>query len=77
MHINLKNWYKGRVVLLGDAAHGFEPYGGIGGSMALEDGYILASELMQVSREYALSQALKNYETKRKKNGPNRTDFCM
>jgi 2-polyprenyl-6-methoxyphenol hydroxylase-like FAD-dependent oxidoreductase len=67
IHINLKKWFKGRVVLVGDAAHGFEPHAGIGGSMALEDGYILAGELMQISKNYFLNKALSNYETKRKK----------
>jgi 2-polyprenyl-6-methoxyphenol hydroxylase-like FAD-dependent oxidoreductase len=66
-HVRLKNWIKGRVILLGDAAHGFEPHGGIGGSMALEDGYVLAGELIQVSKEYLLPLALKNYEKSRKR----------
>lgn len=64
-HVSLKKWVQGRVVLLGDAAHGLEPFGGIGGSMALEDGYILAGELMRVSNEYVLDAALRNYETAR------------
>jgi 2-polyprenyl-6-methoxyphenol hydroxylase-like FAD-dependent oxidoreductase len=67
IHIRLKTWVNNRVVLLGDAAHGFEPHAGIGGSMALEDGYVLAGELMQVSEKYPLSVALRNYEIKRKK----------
>lgn len=67
IHIHLKKWVNNRVILLGDAAHGFEPYGGLGGSMALEDGYVLAGELMQVSQQYPLSKALQNYEIKRKK----------
>jgi 2-polyprenyl-6-methoxyphenol hydroxylase-like FAD-dependent oxidoreductase len=66
-HVKLNTWYKNRVVLLGDAAHGFEPHAGIGGSMALEDGYILAGELMQVSAEYPLGLALQNYQLRRKK----------
>ncbi len=67
IHINLKTWANGRVVLLGDAAHGFEPHAGIGGSMALEDGYVLAGELMKVSDTYPLTLALRNYEVARKK----------
>lgn len=66
IHIETKNWVKGNVVLLGDSAHGFEPYAGIGASMALEDGYVLASQLMQVSETYSLAEALQNYEKKRK-----------
>ena len=67
VHICLRTWVHNRVVVLGDAAHGFEPHAGIGGSMALEDGYVLAGELLQVSETYPLSKALHNYESKRKK----------
>jgi len=38
-------WAKGRVVLIGDAAHASTPYMGQGGAMALEDGLILAEML--------------------------------
>jgi len=38
-------WSKGRVVLIGDAAHASTPYMGQGGAMALEDGLILAEML--------------------------------
>jgi 2-polyprenyl-6-methoxyphenol hydroxylase-like FAD-dependent oxidoreductase len=61
-HITLSKWFKDRVVLIGDAAHGFEPFGGIGGSMALEDGYVLAGELMKVSETNSLTSALSNYQ---------------
>lgn len=66
VHIRLKSLVRDRVVLIGDAAHGFEPHAGIGGSMALEDGYVLAAELMKVTGSYPLDRALKNYETVRK-----------
>jgi 2-polyprenyl-6-methoxyphenol hydroxylase-like FAD-dependent oxidoreductase len=67
MHVRLKTWVKDKVVLLGDAAHGFEPHAGIGGSMAMEDGYVLAAELMKVSDSYSLQEALKKYEKQRKR----------
>jgi 2-polyprenyl-6-methoxyphenol hydroxylase-like FAD-dependent oxidoreductase len=67
IEINLKRWTEGRVTLLGDAAHSFGPHAGIGGSMAMEDAYVLASELAQVGGDLPLSLALENYEKKRKK----------
>jgi 2-polyprenyl-6-methoxyphenol hydroxylase-like FAD-dependent oxidoreductase len=35
-------WYKGRVVLLGDAAHAVTPHLGQGAAQAMEDGIVLA-----------------------------------
>ena len=34
-------WHDGRVVLIGDAAHGLEPFAAQGAAMAIEDGYAL------------------------------------
>jgi 2-polyprenyl-6-methoxyphenol hydroxylase-like FAD-dependent oxidoreductase len=39
-------WYRGRVVLGGDAAHTFPPHLTQGAAMAAEDGYILAREVL-------------------------------
>ena len=66
-HIKMKNIVKGNVVLVGDAAHGFEPHAGLGASMAMEDGYVLAGELMKVGDIYSLKVALRAYQDKRKK----------
>jgi 2-polyprenyl-6-methoxyphenol hydroxylase-like FAD-dependent oxidoreductase len=66
-HIRMKNIVKGNVVLMGDAAHGFEPHAGLGASMAMEDGYVLAGELMKVSDKYTLVEALSHYQDVRKK----------
>ena len=44
MHLPLP-WNKGRVVLIGDAAHSSSPFMGQGGAMALEDGLVLAEML--------------------------------
>jgi 2-polyprenyl-6-methoxyphenol hydroxylase-like FAD-dependent oxidoreductase len=38
-------WSKGRVALIGDAAHSSSPFMGQGGAMALEDGIVLAEML--------------------------------
>ena len=38
----LNNWIKGRVCLLGDAAHPMTPFFGMGAAMAIEDSLILA-----------------------------------
>jgi 2-polyprenyl-6-methoxyphenol hydroxylase-like FAD-dependent oxidoreductase len=57
--VRMNKWYEGKVVLLGDAAHAMEPYAGIGGSMAMEDAYVLAGKLFQYDRNNkSLRQAL-------------------
>ena len=38
-------WYRGRVVLIGDAAHATTPHCGQGAAQAIEDGIVLAEEL--------------------------------
>jgi 2-polyprenyl-6-methoxyphenol hydroxylase-like FAD-dependent oxidoreductase len=69
IEISLKRWHTGRVVLIGDAAHGFEPFGGLGGSMAMEDAYVLAAQLgkLSISDRKELSLALDRYESIRKR----------
>eukprot|EP00475_Leptophrys_vorax_P039562 TRINITY_DN7166_c0_g1_i1.p1 TRINITY_DN7166_c0_g1~~TRINITY_DN7166_c0_g1_i1.p1 ORF type:complete len:621 (-),score=26.76 TRINITY_DN7166_c0_g1_i1:234-1877(-) len=44
-------WSKGRVTLLGDAAHAMQPNMGQGGCMAIEDGFQLALDLDKVITE--------------------------
>lgn len=41
----IKNWYKGRLALLGDAAHATTPNLGQGGCQAIEDGWAIAHYL--------------------------------
>ena len=55
-------WYRGRVVLIGDAAHASSPMMGQGGSMAMEDAYVLA-ELLQ--GEATIEAALAAYVDRR------------
>jgi 2-polyprenyl-6-methoxyphenol hydroxylase-like FAD-dependent oxidoreductase len=38
-------WYRGRVLLIGDAAHGTSPHAGQGAAQAIEDGVVLAEEI--------------------------------
>ncbi len=54
-------WFKGRVVLIGDAAHSATPHLGQGAAMAVEDAVVLAEEL--AARD--VGGALKGYMTRR------------
>lgn len=47
-------WYKGRVVLIGDAAHSATPHLGQGAAMAVEDAVVLAEELAAKDVDTAL-----------------------
>lgn len=43
--LRMSHWHRGRVVLIGDAAHAMTPNMGQGGAMAIEDAFVLASSL--------------------------------
>ncbi len=58
-------WYKGHVVLLGDAAAGFLPTAGIGASMAMESAAVLADELSRTNKQF-LEHALSLYVKRRR-----------
>ncbi len=45
--VTIGQWHRGRVVLIGDAAHGMTPNMTQGASMAIEDAYTLAAKLDQ------------------------------
>lgn len=64
--ISMKKWVSGRVALLGDAAHSFGAMAGFGASMAMEDAYVFAGELMKVSGVENVPAALLEYQLKRK-----------
>jgi 2-polyprenyl-6-methoxyphenol hydroxylase-like FAD-dependent oxidoreductase len=60
----LSHWSKGRVLLMGDAAHAVAPHSGQGASMAIEDAIVLAAAIEEASnietafaRFFALRQA--------------------
>jgi 2-heptyl-3-hydroxy-4(1H)-quinolone synthase len=68
--ICLDTWVKGRVALLGDAAHAMTPNMGQGAAMAIEDAFVLADEL---AHQHDISAALTRYEQRRRK----RVDFIQ
>ncbi|MCD7109421.1 FAD-dependent monooxygenase [Rhizobium sp. DKSPLA3] len=57
--VRMKRWSKGRVVLTGDAAWCATPLAGIGATLAVTGGYVLASELQRSSD---IGQAFSAYE---------------
>jgi 2-polyprenyl-6-methoxyphenol hydroxylase-like FAD-dependent oxidoreductase len=63
MWMEIKEWYAGRVVLVGDAAHASSPMMGQGGCMAMEDACVLAEELRSAA---TVEGALASYVRRRK-----------
>jgi 2-polyprenyl-6-methoxyphenol hydroxylase-like FAD-dependent oxidoreductase len=63
--VTMSEWYRGRVVLLGDAQHAISPLTGMGASMALEDAFVLAAELKQAVHRDAIPDALARYALRR------------
>jgi 2-polyprenyl-6-methoxyphenol hydroxylase-like FAD-dependent oxidoreductase len=57
-------WHRGRVVLMGDAAHAVSPHSGQGASMALEDAIVLAGHLRD--RIDSPAEAFSRFETDRR-----------
>lgn len=55
-------WHKGRVVLLGDAAHATTPHLGQGAGMAVEDSIVIAEEL---AANASIEGALQAYQQRR------------
>ena len=58
-------WVKGRVALLGDAAHPMMPNLGQGGGMAIEDALVLGTELRSIFDTSDMPFALKKYNDNR------------
>jgi len=59
-------WYRGRVVLIGDAAHATTPHLASGAGMAVEDGIVLAEEL---ARDGNIDAALPRFMQRRFERG--------
>jgi 2-polyprenyl-6-methoxyphenol hydroxylase-like FAD-dependent oxidoreductase len=57
-----KPWYRGRVVLIGDAAHATSPHVGQGAAQAIEDAVVLAEELASGG---SLDEALRAFVERR------------
>jgi 2-polyprenyl-6-methoxyphenol hydroxylase-like FAD-dependent oxidoreductase len=64
-HVDMSEWYKDRVVLVGDAQHAASPITGMGSSMALEDAFVLAQELKRIPDATEIPAALARYAKRR------------
>jgi 2-polyprenyl-6-methoxyphenol hydroxylase-like FAD-dependent oxidoreductase len=60
-----REWGKGRVTLIGDAAHPVQPNIGQGGCMAIEDAFELVKRLNGVTEEDAIPLILREFEASR------------
>ena len=63
--VSIRNWYKGRVLLAGDAAHAMVPATGMGASMGMVDAETIA-ELIRATPISEWSSIPKRYQKKRK-----------
>lgn len=61
----LLHWYRGRVVILGDAAHGMLPHHGQGANTSIEDAFVLAALLAEYGSD-DLPSALARYQDLRR-----------
>jgi 2-polyprenyl-6-methoxyphenol hydroxylase-like FAD-dependent oxidoreductase len=57
-------WHRGRIGLVGDAAHGATPHCGQGAAQAIEDGIVLAEEL---AKDVPVTEALEAFSARRYK----------
>ncbi|WP_290649375.1 NAD(P)/FAD-dependent oxidoreductase [Aquisalimonas sp.] len=67
----LPRWWRGRIVLVGDAVHAMSPHAGVGASIALEDALYLAMKLREEAavakgRSFAPQAAFERYEVGRR-----------
>ncbi|HZY61615.1 MAG TPA: FAD-dependent monooxygenase, partial [Edaphobacter sp.] len=65
LDVRMSRWTKGRVALVGDAAHALLPSAGVGASMAIESAYVLADELSRAPSG-RIPDALRRYEQRRR-----------
>lgn len=60
---SLRTWHRGRVCLIGDAAHATSPHAGQGAALALEDTIVLARRLRDVPD---VERAFEGFEAERR-----------
>ncbi|KAJ4318250.1 hypothetical protein N0V94_004532 [Neodidymelliopsis sp. IMI 364377] len=66
MHPPCKTYYKGRLCLLGDAAHATTPHQGAGAGMCIEDSYILANLIKEADDANGLERAFMAFDQVRR-----------
>jgi 2-polyprenyl-6-methoxyphenol hydroxylase-like FAD-dependent oxidoreductase len=64
-NVSSEQWSRGRVLLIGDAAHAILPTGGMGASLAMESAAVLAEELCRTDSRL-LTYALDRYAARRR-----------
>lgn len=65
-HLPASTYFKGRVCLLGDAAHASTPHCGAGAGMAVEDAYVLSSLLERINDGSDIGSVFKAYDEVRR-----------
>jgi len=64
-HPTVNTFWKGRVCLLGDAAHASTPHQGAGAGMALEDAYVLSNLIGEMGVEDTFEAVFAAYDRAR------------
>lgn len=62
--VEIENWRKNKIVVLGDAAHAMNPLSGQGAGTAMEDGYLIANLIDKFRNDY--NSAFENFVRLRK-----------
>lgn len=65
-HPPAPTYYKGRLAILGDAAHASTPHQGAGAGQAIEDAFILSNLLGQVKTANEIEKAFHAYDAVRR-----------
>lgn len=65
-HKRTPAYARGRVCIIGDAAHTTSPYQGAGGGLAVEDALILGNLLGKISKVSEIEAAFKAFDTVRR-----------